>query len=246
MSYFPDTSTFFNSFFLYTFPIISWLLAFFALKKDASKERGKYAQIYLLIFASPSIQMYPRYDHKHILFAFPLAAFALAYARDVLQQRHIKKLIAVFFWGSILTGIYKTAQLIPSITNPTGSYLGIQAAGNIGYLLKEVDQVVKYMKGPLAIKQNDAVLVFPHDTIFYYNNFKNPTAHLHFLPGFTEFYGESQTEVLKKFEQAGGKYIILGLEEFFQKQTPILAKEFYKNYRILKKFPIRYSIWVKN
>ncbi len=231
---------------LYLFSLLAWPLAALIFFSDwKNKEKNELAFFFFPAFGA-FLQVYPRWDFQHFLFVFPLAALLLVYGADWIAKKYPDRprlwihapLIALFLCALL-------PQLRLSVARVWGQkdpYERISVADGLN-LNREMHDVADFLRAQ-GLQKGGPLLVFPNANYFYaLEGFTNPTPHNQFFPGYVEAYGDKQENVLRNFELAGGRFLVLQKRSGTEKNVPIIYTEILERYRLLRDYPIHFSVW---
>ena len=192
------------------------------------------------------LQVYPRADFAHFLFVFPLAAAPLVWALGRLPRRYPSVASAWAFFPVVLLllggGLFQGRMLFArqfGAVDPTG----LVSYGEPHRLNDEMRDVREFLRAQ-GLKRGDPLLVLPYATTFYrFSGFRNPTPHNQFFPGYVEAYGASESEVLRHFEEKGGRYVVLQYGSGLEQVAPELDRQLKNRYEEQRRFPYQFSVW---
>lgn len=232
--------------------LVSWILAaILLLEKSLDKhKKAEFGSLLIFYFFSLGLfaQVYPRFDFQHFLFVFSLTAFWLVWSIERLLEKYLfLPKIWVYFPAILLLvggGISQYRVLFVAgagLKDP----VGFTSFGQ-GHLLNEEMRMVKDFLLEQGLKPGDPVLVVPNATVFYrYSGFKNVTAHNQFFPSYVKAYGESEEDVLSRYESRGGRFVVFQERSRSEVFTPLLHLELERRYKRIKSFPTHFSVLQK-
>lgn len=223
--------------------LTGWLLIAPAiLARNAKKSELVF---FLLPAAGAFLQVYPRADFQHFLFVFPPAMLVLLLALEWIRETKQKARLWLHapLIALLLAGLYAQARLHKAKQLGELDPYGRISFGDGLALNREMREVGEYLRGR-GLVRGSPLLVLPNANYFYsLEEFRNPTPHNQFFPGYVEAFGERQQQVLSDFEKAGGRFLVMQKRSGTERNVPFVYEEIRQRYRLAKDFPVHFSVW---
>ena len=237
-----------NDIFLGSFFFLSllvWPLSFLLF----FKERDYSVLYFLLPCLGAFFQAYPRSDFQHFLFTFPIVIFLLIRICGWIGTYNVNISkpwvffpLGLLLWGGIILNI----PLWNLRLNVERDETGRLSSGAARLLNKEMADVKLYLETK-GMKVGDPLLVAPNATFFYsYSQFRNPTPHNQFFPGYVQGYGANEGGVLGDYIEKGGRFIVIQQRSGFESNTPVIYHDMLEKFHLAKNFPLHFSVWERN
>lgn len=225
----------------------AWIGSFLFLLQERPKKRRT-----LLFTWLPGLgiflTIFPRADLPHFLFVWPLSAALLVWCLGRIPRRYplVKKSWAFFpLWLLLIGGgVFEGRALFVRYFGEWDA-AGFRSYGVAHQLSSEMNLVVEYLKTQ-GMGVGDPIFVAGNAASFYrFSGFRNVLPVQQILPGYLSAVGLEESEVLPRFEKAGGRFVVEPRDSNLLKSAPVLSLILREEYEEVRRFPLYFSVWRK-
>ena len=238
----------FSRFFFYLLSFLVWPCAAFFFRREKNIKLRRELLLYWLCAFGAFLQVYPRIDFQHVLFSFSLGMPLYMYILQNVWKKPNSIVSKLFFtFPAVLLfigGIQENAKLFYEKIMPEEKIFGLATRGEKALVLKEAEVMMRELQ--LQLPKGAPLLFYPHmETLYYLGEFNNPTPHNQFLPGYIEFFGDAQVEILPMFEERGGSILVYTRNSGLEPATAAFFSMMQKEYFEYKRYPKLFSLYKK-